>query len=245
MIKLGPQVVIVDDQESEVTPIMSELSEMKVGYVYLNADITASDHPDKTIESVELVFLDLYYGDKFDATACAQWVLEIVPPGKPYVLIFWSKDPHLSEEVLKELEPLNLIPLRYFSLTKNDFLNNSSGDQRNSIVGEIENLLSATKVVEDVFYGKVLQKESDHVLIYCLLDEENRFFQTRRFDLGLFTGFLDVEVGEFLTITIVTEPGIRQVHFAENHMPETQKLFSEIPDHFSDLDSNHPFMKGD
>src|SRR5688572_7261772 len=102
---LGPQVALIDDREEEVASIEALLNELNIGNKFFKVDYTAPDYPAEPINTIELVFLDLYYnpnfGAEFDPYACVQWLNHIVPRDKKYILIIWSKDPQVKDELLE------------------------------------------------------------------------------------------------------------------------------------------------
>jgi hypothetical protein len=102
---LGPNIVIVDDKFNEVEGIVEFLAANNIGFKYLNSDTSdGDDHPEKTINTVKILFLDFYYNETFDPEVVAGWIDAIVPEEHFYFLIAWSKHPEKLNLVLNELK---------------------------------------------------------------------------------------------------------------------------------------------
>lgn len=116
---LEPSIVIIDDKKEEVAGILDYYSKIGVGCRWFNAsyyDDDADTMPDSTFSDVSIIFLDLYYSDKFDAEQCSNWVRSIVSAKTFYILILWTKDKSKAEEVETLLSKFNCNP--YICLVK-------------------------------------------------------------------------------------------------------------------------------
>jgi hypothetical protein len=86
--------------------------------------------------------------------------------------------------------------------------------------------------------GEIIEIASNFVLIYCLMDEEEKEFQTRRFQKSIFEQIGLAEVGKYIQITIETGPGYINFEFDEIK-EDLSDLFRPI-DYFSKF-KNTPF----
>lgn len=231
MFDFGPQVAIVDDNPEEVQGIMDYFDTRNVGYQYFNADIANPQYPEKPLDSVELVFLDLYYSAKFDAEQCAQWVDDIIPDNKQYELIILSKDSHRTEEVISTLLKINKAPRTYDTKQKSDY-NKAGGIQQ--MIDEVKARVSEGQVQE--FVGQVLDIEEDSIIIDCLVDEENNVFQKRRFEIAPFTNFLNLDGEILITIKVTTKVGSISYEFLNSPYDAHEKFNNDA--HFDGIDEN-------
>ena len=76
---VGPRVAFVDDIESQITSLDEAVRDMKAGSIYFNANPEYAVYPDAPLDTVKLLFLDLYYSKDFDAevsfmTSAIGWV---------------------------------------------------------------------------------------------------------------------------------------------------------------------------
>lgn len=219
MIDFGPQVAIIDDKPEEVQGIMDYLESQNVGFQYFNADIIEPQYPAKPLESVELIFLDLYYSSQFDPEHCAQWVDEIVPQNKQYELIVWSKDSHKTDEVIDNLLKINKAPRVYDTKQKSDY-QLADGIQR--LIEEVKMKVSEATIEE--FVGEILDIQEDCIIIDCLIDEESKIYQKRRFEIGPFKNFINLEKEIFITIKVITKAGSISYEFLNNPSDENEKF---------------------
>jgi hypothetical protein len=219
MIDFGPQIAIIDDRPDEVQGIMDYLGAQNVGYQYFNADITEAAYPQQPLESVELIFLDLYYSAKFDPDQCAQWVDEIVPENRQYELIIWSKDSHRTEEVIDTLLKINKAPRVFDTKQKSDYQDANGIEQ---LIKEVKEKISQARIEE--FIGEILDIQDDCVIIDCLIDEENEIFQKRRFEIEPFKNFINLKKEIYITIKVITKAGSISYEFLNNPYDEKEKF---------------------
>lgn len=77
----------------------------------------------------------------------------------------------------------------------------------------------------------VVEVTTDHVILNCLIDAQNKVFQRRKFDIAPFKGKFELLEGDGLIITIKTNPGERSIHYEKN---DSVKIIMEEPkDRFS------------
>ena len=231
MTDFGPQVAIIDDRPDEVQGIIDYLETQNVGFKYFNADITAPEYPKEHIESIELIFLDLYYSDKFRVEQCAQWIDDIIPLNKQYELIIWSKDTHLTGEVIDTLLKINKAPRVFDTKQKSDY---QDIDGIKKLINEVKDKVSESWIQE--FFGEILDIQDDCVIIDCLIDEKNKIFQKRRFEILPFKNFLSLENERYITIKVTTKAGSVSYEFLNNPV-DLKGIFSK-DDLFDGIDEN-------
>lgn len=232
--EIGPQVAFVDDIQLQIEPLENVINDLHAGSIFFNATPEASNFPPKPIESIQLLFLDLHYGTiKFDPYRCAQWVTSIVPPNTKYTLIVWSKDTHEKDSLLAVLAELDFYPTYFDAWQKTDY--DLKKFNFESKIKELIASISGTKKSTDILFGQIMDIEEDGYLINCLLNLKNPTFQVRKFDNELFENLHDLQAGNFVKISISTEPGIRKIEvFKEvNDLSEkflTIDYFEELKD---------------
>ena len=59
----------------------------------------------------------------------------------------------------------------------------------------------------DVIIGKILHIDTDFVVVKCLIDENNRIFETRKFNIELFEGSVTLDLNIIIEIEILTFSG--------------------------------------
>ena len=219
----GPKVAIVDDRPEEVAGIIDFMEENKVGYQYFNADIIENNYPLTTIESVELVFLDLYYSSKFDPYQCAQWIDHIIPSKQLYELIVWSKDSNKTDEVISVLNHIEKTPRIVLTKQKNNF-QDAEGISR--LIAEIKEDFQENRKETEEFIAEIIEISENFVVLNCLLDSETEFYQIRRFEKSPLSHFTNLKTGGFMIVRITTEPGERKFEFIED-FSDHSKLFEQ------------------
>lgn len=229
MLDLGPQVAIVDNEEEEVKSIESSLEELHIGYKFFNADPFVASFPDAPIDTIELVFLDLFYSTDYnkslDPYSPAQWVDKIIPQGKEYYLIVLSRDIHDANSVIKVLYEINKLPVSY-RIQKKEF------ETKESIL-DIKSIFEGMKIEYQKkfksevteFIGEIINVDDEEVVVNCLIDAEKQIYQIRRFD-KLPLKNIRLENGSYLTIKITTKPGERLFEFINNN-GDHNKLFEQ------------------
>lgn len=242
MLDLGPQIAIIDDKRDEVIQLEQTFTNLHIGYEFFNADLAEAKYPKEPIPSVEFIFLDLYYNEKFDAEICAQWVDSIIPTRKKYDLVVWSKDPHKVDELLGILEKIDKPPFILETKQKN-FYQQSDGYNIAKLLTEVNNSLEEKEKTEvSEFYGQIIDYDEENVLVNCLLDRDKPTQQMRRFDRVLFDGYIPMELNNVISIKVTTKVGSRVFDFFEP-TGDLRYLF-EKGDYFKNIDGT-PFMNSD
>jgi len=234
---IGPQVAFVDDVESQIASIKDELIERHTGIIFFDARPDVMNPPERPIETIEILFLDLFYNSSvFDPEKAAQWVQDIIPENKKYTLIIWSRDTqNHTDELLEVLDEFNLTPTYLEEWQKTDI--------DLDIPTKLKTLINQVSTVsEESILGEIIQIEDDGVLIRCRLGVEPPTFQVRKFDKQLLSSF-SFEVGTFVKIQITTTKlGARLIDFYLIKDDLTE-LFEE-PDFFEGLEGNSFFLEG-
>ncbi|MEO7214552.1 MAG: hypothetical protein ABIX36_17230 [Mucilaginibacter sp.] len=237
---LGPQVAFVDDIKREITPLENVLKDRHTGTVFFDASTDKNRFPEKPLETVKLLFLDLYYKPTFDAELSAQWVQSIIPPHSDYTLVIWSKDTHQQEELLTILDYIELTPTRVEAWQKTDFDLENHNFSKN-IDDLITTISGEPYYVEDILFGEIINVTDEGVFINCRLNDEKPTFQLRKFDKKLLGNIEKVEAGIFVRIHINSKPGARRMDVFEEKKDRSD-LF-EQPDFFKGLDGNAFFIE--
>ena len=225
----GTQVALIDDVQADAKPIQDALEERHINTEFFEVNLEFTQKPEKPIESIELVFLDLYYAPNvsfdFDPYRCAQIVKSIVPEGKKYILVVWSRDIDKSHQVLDILNELNLSPTQIITKSKEDFQLSGGEYDVEKLLKEI-NVEVATIVDVLSFYGQILDVGEDSILVDCLIDRDSKKFQRRRFDRLPFDNAVDLTVGSFMFIRVLTKPGSKIFEFSSTKA-DISALFSK------------------
>ncbi|HEY4288003.1 MAG TPA: hypothetical protein VGN00_12950 [Puia sp.] len=237
----GPQVAFVDDIKSEIIPLERVLQQQHTGTIFFDAAPERSKFPEKTYDSIKVLFLDLYYSAQFEAYISAQWVKSIIPPNSNYALIVWSKDTHKTNELLEILNTLERKPAYVETWQKTEFDLNSHNftDNINYLLSQLSNKVYEE---EDIFLGQILEVAEDGVYINCRLNSEKPTFQVRRFDYKLLEGIRNCAPGTFVRINISSTPGARKIVISEEK--EDRSKYFEQPDFFNGLEGNSFFIQG-
>lgn len=238
----GPQVAFVDDIESEIRPLKTVLQALNTGTVFFDATPDRNMFPEKPLDTVKLLFLDLYYKPQFDAMLSAQWVQSIIVPNTRYSLVIWSKDTHQIDELLEILDRIELVPTYVVAWQKTNFdLQKHKFDE---MIGKLILDISEEELLEeDILFGEILELSEDGgVIINCRLNDEQPTFQVRRFDRSLLAQIKNIGVGIYVRIHIYTKPGSRLIDIFEEKIDKSA-LF-EQPDFFKGLEGNSFFIQG-
>jgi hypothetical protein len=225
----GPDVVIIDDTEREVLSLQAKLKERNIKFEYIKADQTGSQPDLELISNTKLVFLDLYYntnfGSSFDPYFCAELIRRVIPKGKQYYLVTWTKDPDKTEEVIEALKEFDLAPISYLSRGKASYRTGDNTYDIDKLLLELDTEFEKIKE-ECEFIGEIIEVAEDNVLINCLLDKEKLISQVRRFDKQLFKNYIDLKVGNFISIMSVTKPGSSLFEF-KNESSDLSDFFKK------------------
>ena len=235
---LGPQVIIVDDIETEVASIEHVLSEMNIGNKFFKVDYTQPAYPIEPIQTAEVVFLDLFYNTRaaaeFDPYACGEWLNHIIPQGKKYILIVWSKDTHVTDDLLKTLTEIGApFPYLVERKLKSEYQSGQNEYNIKLLLKELNIKLEQIETSVEEFHGQIIFIEEESILINCLIHEESKTFEVRRFDIDVMKNYIDIEKGKFVQIKIITTPGRRVFEFS-NEARDLSKIFVKDDD-FEDI----------
>jgi hypothetical protein len=236
---IGPQVAFVDDIENQITPLKNILQDLNTGTVFYDARPELAAFPAKPVESVKLLFLDLYYKADFDAEISAQWVSKIIPQNARYYLVIWSKDTHHKDDLLNTLNMIDLPPTYVEAWQKTDFPANFNFE--NMVTGLIKKISDEEAIQGEIIYGEIVDIEDDGVLINCCINTEKPTFQVRRFDTDLLAKVTKLEIGTYVRIHLYTKPGSRLVDIFEE-TKDLKNLF-DTPDFFKGLEGNAFFIE--
>ncbi|WP_298497661.1 hypothetical protein [uncultured Algibacter sp.] len=240
MTTFGAQVAIVDDKPEEVYKIQENLESLHVGYNFFDATPANATYPEKPIETLDTIFLDLHYGEKtikqFDPYQPAAWVNKLVSTNHKYFLVAWTLDTDDFFAVLKVLSELNKSPYAFFAAQKNQYTQEDSSYNIEKLFLDIQAVQNEIKTV-DTIPGQIIHIEEDKVLIKCRISPDKPIFQVRRFDLELFDNKnLKPEINIFINIQITTEPGIRTIELFKTN--DNLKGLFEVEDYFKDFNNS-------
>jgi len=240
----GPDVVVIDDTDREVASLLETLNQRGISNEYVKVDLAGNMPAHDIISSIKLIFLDLNYnigvGSSFDPHFCAELIQRIVPRGKQYYLVAWTKDKDKTDTVIEVLKELDLLPVAYVSKLKEQYRTGDSTYNIDKLLDELNNEFDKIKEVHD-FYGEIIEVEQDFVLINCLLDKGKKIYQIRRFDKLPFEGYINIVVGNFISIRSVTKPGSRLFEF-NNEATDLAQYFKK-PNYFEGLEDSNFFTE--
>ena len=240
----GPDVVVIDDTDREVESLLKTLTQRGISNQYFKVDL-AGDMPNHNlISSIKLLFLDLNYstglGSSFDPNYCAELIHRIVPKGKQYYLVAWTKDTDKTDLVIEILKEMDLMPITYLSKLKEQYRIGDNAYNIDRLLDELNAEFDKIIEVND-FYGEIIEVEQDYILINCLLDKEKKIFQIRRFDRTPFDSYINIEVGNYISIRSVTKPGSRLFEF-NNETSDLSNYFKK-PNYFEGLEDSKFFKE--
>jgi hypothetical protein len=239
--QIGPQVAFVDDMKDQIQPLENAFQELHTGSIYFDATPANTKFPAVPLETVEILFLDLFYQNNFDPEISALWVKKIIPERSKYTLVVWSKDTHEVQSLLEILDEINLTPALYFVWQKTDH-----DLQNEDFKVKMENLINeasySNQITHEYFIGEVIEVEEESVLVNCRISPEPVVFQIRRFDKDLLTNVKELQTGKYLMINTYTKPGARLIDIFELNK-DLQKEF-ETQDLFKGLEGGAFFIEG-
>ncbi len=227
LIDIGPQVVFVDNVEKDAKPLEDAFNNLNIANRFIEVDYIEPNYPKHPLKDVKLIFLDLFlndgFGADFDAYACTEWLKRIVPEGKKYSLIIWSKDVDRADQLLQVIKEEKVTyPEVVERKSKPDYLRSNVNLNIEKMLNELGINLKILNVQE--YPAKILEVEENAVLINCLVNESPKVFEVRRFDLEPFKDYLNLEPGNFLKLKITTKPGSRTIDF-ENASTDLSEMF--------------------
>lgn len=237
----GPEVLVIDNTDREVKSLLESLDELEIRNEYIKVDLAGDRGDHALVNTVKLVFLDLYYGPVFDAGFCANLISEVVPVGKQYYLVAWTKDPDKADSVIEELRLLNLAPIAYTSKRKEEYRKGNDIYDINRLLNDINVYFEQIKDVDN-YYGRIVEVEDNQVLINCvfLVKDQKPVYQIRRFDKTPLENYIDLKPGVFVIIRVVTKPGSRLFEFSTGSK-DLVKYFPDKEEYFKTINSTTLF----
>ncbi|WP_205514358.1 hypothetical protein [Longitalea arenae] len=231
---IGPRVAFVDDMEDQIIKLDEAVREMKAGSIFFNATPHLAVFPDAPLDTVKLLFLDLYYQKDFVPEMSANWVEKIIPKNTEYELVVWSKDTDETDKLLPILDQFSLKPKNVERWQKNRYTDVDKLKAKvKEVTGHIPNL---EQITQENFFGEILEVEKDGVLVNCNIGLEKPVFQVRKFDRELLSRVDNLKPGRFVKIIIYTKPGARLIDIMED-LEDRSALF-KTPDYFKGLEQS-------
>ncbi|NOU16279.1 MAG: hypothetical protein HOO91_01795 [Bacteroidales bacterium] len=164
---LEPNIVVIDDVKSEVQGILDYYRELGVGCKLFNASYFDGDTmPSNCFSDVNLIFLDLYYSERFDAEQCSNWVQSLVSEKSFYILVLWTKDTSKSNSVLEHLKQVNRMPFTFLVKSKTDY--SKIGEEKydySKLFEEINTELDTIPALEEIQIWKKSVKHSTNEIL--------------------------------------------------------------------------------
>jgi hypothetical protein len=65
----------------------------------------------------------------------------------------------------------------------------------------------------DIIYAKILEITERNVLLKCLINEQDKTFQIRKFDIEPLIGAVTLQINNFVEITVQTSVGERKINY--------------------------------
>ena len=130
---------------------------------------------------------------------------------------FFVSDRYIPEYDVPKQSLRNIFNLKEINYTKYKEFQSETND-----------LIDVTK---HVIPAIIIEVNNDYVILNCLIDEEKKKFQRRKFDLDPLKGKFDLVVGEGLYIIIETKSGERKTTYIKDD--SIKFLFEEPKDRFS------------
>lgn len=168
MLKLEPNIIIIDDKLEEVNGIIDKYHKEGVGVKYFNAHLTDGDEiPDVYYSDVALVFLDVHFTENindYDPEHCSSWIQGIMPENAFYILVIWSKETDKRSEIIEELVKIHRVPFLCLEEQKTNYTT-PDGYDFSVLFKDIENKINAIKELEELAIWKKSIKESSNQII--------------------------------------------------------------------------------
>lgn len=96
-------------------------------------------------------------------------------------------------------------------------------------------------IVPKVVYGQILEIDEETVILCCLIDEDEKHFQRRRFDRQFFEGKVNLAINQFVEMKIFTKPGEVKFTFANTNRQDLNEKFTP-KDYFSQFEGTVLFQ---
>ncbi len=125
------RIVIIDDDQSEVMPLMASLSLMGAPYCYFSGN--EDDLPETPMDGIRMVFLDIEldgFGgrdDKSKASALVNVLSRVISKQNgPFTVVFWTKHQEITQLVIDycrqaDIPPINRLILNKLDIQKNKY----------------------------------------------------------------------------------------------------------------------------
>lgn len=179
---IEPNIIIIDDIREEIQGISEYYSSIGIGCKVFNPDYVDGDlMPEKPYSDVSIIFLDLFYSDKFDAEQCCNWVRSMIREKTFYILILWTKDKSKGEEVLNLLKINNRIPFIYLIRSKIDYQSHESSKFNFlKLFEDIEKELGQSPALEEIQIWKKNVRYASNEILGNLTKYPNNFVDKLR-----------------------------------------------------------------
>jgi hypothetical protein len=239
---LGTKIAIVDDNDEDAVPLENALDALDISNHYYNVDLSDPQYPPHPLKDVEMVFMDLYflenYGVQFDPYACVEWLKRIVPDGQKYILVVWSRDADEHTGNLLDAMASVDITMPYFTdaRAKQSYRNGDLTYDVLRLLNDVGARLNEISTASYDYFGQILEIDEEEVLINCILDEDKKIFEVRRFDLHLFDNFIEPKPLQFIKIRVTSKPGSSTLDFLEENADLTEKFVKPDPAGLDDIE---------
>lgn len=173
---INGRIVIVDDKENEVAPLMRTLSRNSMPYVYVKPEL--SFLPDKPCNDVRLLFLDLNLlgenpqNEKAIKSKLYNVLQRIISASNfPYIIVLWSVQYKDYEQVVADLFAKELSdrrPIAIYRFVKSDFFPIIGGEEvecDKDILVELNKLIANQPAYRAILtWENAVHAAADHVL---------------------------------------------------------------------------------
>ena len=151
-IPLNGRIAIIDDEISQVEPLLKALSKKQIPYAfYKGNDISYLPEADSRFNDIRILFLDINLVDEkaaLDDKLVKSTLINVLrrvisPKNFPYALIFWSRHQKEQEKLVRDLfdnELKDRQPISIKGFVKSDFFPNFSSEEVETDIDIIEEL---------------------------------------------------------------------------------------------------------
>jgi hypothetical protein len=77
----------------------------------------------------------------------------------------------------------------------------------------------------DIIYAKILEITERNILLNCLINEQDKTFQIRKFDIEPFIGAVTLQINNFVQITVQTSVGERKINYTNATRHDLPTIF--------------------